>query len=312
MATSKTAEERAARAARRRLTKEAPAVKEPLDSSSPDLVDLLTTSAPVLDIWSASGSRPLPKEAVLDVAMGGTSEVVVENTFISCELDRLIEASPSSATVLDIITASGSRPLPAVADLNVKVVGEDASEIVEVDFELNQLIEASPSSATVLDIITASGSCKEDSAEDIEAFKEVTLAEEEEEAFSREATFSEEIIAIIATPDDALNNPIANHLYQDSLDQGPSASFHGNYQGSQAGQDVTSNTRHRKAYISPALLWLEEEGLPTAEMEAMDVVNALGGKMDKETVMRRAMEKWKRMSLEEKAIWRARANANQK
>ena len=44
----------------------------------------------------------------------------------------------------------------------------------------------------------------------------------------------------------------------------------------------------------------------------MDVVNALGGKMDKETVMRRAMEKWKRMSLEEKAIWRARANANQK
>ena len=70
--------------------------------------------------------------------------------------------------------------------------------------------------------------------------------------------------------------------------------------------------RHRKAYISPALLWLEEEGLPTAEMEAMDVVNALGGKMDKETVMRRAMEKWKRMSLEEKAIWRARANANQK
>ena len=82
----------------------------------------------------------------------------------------------------------------------------------------------------------------------------MTLAEEEEEAFSREATFSEEIIAIIATPDDALNNPIANHLYQDSLDQGPSASFHGNYQGSQAGQDVTSNTRQKYLSFSSALV----------------------------------------------------------
>ena len=65
--------------------------------------------------------------------------------------------------------------------------------------------------------------------------------------------------------------------------------------------------RPRKAYLSPALIWLEEEGLPTAEMEAMDMVRALGGEMDKVAVMRRAMEKWKRMSVEEKAVWRARA-----
>ena len=75
--------------------------------------------------------------------------------------------------------------------------------------------------------------------------------------------------------------------------------------------------RPRKAYLSPALIWLEEEGLPTAEMEAMDMVRALGGEMDKVAVMRRAMEKWKRMSVEEKAVWRARAkegkaNSNQK
>ena len=101
-----------------------------MDSSSPDLVDLLTTSAPVLDIWSASGSRPLPKEAVLDVAMGGTSEVVVENTFISWELDRLIHrlrhwtgSSTVSATVLDIIAASGSTPLPKEAVLDVAIGG---------------------------------------------------------------------------------------------------------------------------------------------------------------------------------------------
>ena len=63
--------------------------------------------------------------------------------------------------------------------------------------------------------------------------------------------------------------------------------------------------RPRKAYLSPALIWLEQEGLPTAEMEAKDLMK--GGEMDKEAVMKRAMEKWRRMSVEEKAVWRARA-----
>ena len=69
MAISKGSEERTARASRRSLAKAAPAAKEPqrkrarLDGSS-DLVNLLTTSAPVLDIIAASGSRPFPKEAM--------------------------------------------------------------------------------------------------------------------------------------------------------------------------------------------------------------------------------------------------------
>ena len=80
MAFLKSSEERTARAPRRGLAKDAPAAKEPqfkrarLDGSS-DLVNLLTTSAGVLDIFAASGSRPLPKEAVLNVPMGGASEV---------------------------------------------------------------------------------------------------------------------------------------------------------------------------------------------------------------------------------------------
>ena len=64
-------------------------------------------------------------------------------------------------------------------------------------------------------------------------------------------------------------------------------------------------SRKGKVYVSPALLWLEEEGLPTAEKEAHD--KAIQGEMDKEAVMRRAMGKWKRMSMEEKAVWRKRA-----
>ena len=60
--------------------------------------------------------------------------------------------------------------------------------------------------------------------------------------------------------------------------------------------------RPRKAYLSPALLWLEEEGLPTAEEEAKEK-----GEMDKEAVMSRAMGNWRRLSMEEKAVWRKRA-----
>ena len=88
-AISKSGEERAARATRRSLAKEAPSVTQPRvrflklgnlatqrqrDGSS-DLVNLLTTSAGVSDISAASGSRQLRKEAVLDVSMRGTSEV---------------------------------------------------------------------------------------------------------------------------------------------------------------------------------------------------------------------------------------------
>ena len=167
----------------------------------------------------------------------------------------------------------------------------------------------------------------------------MALASSEEafgEASTSKAAFLEEIAATTATTAGAENTsddglPIANHLCEGSLmDQGPSARF----QGSQVAQGVTPSTRQnylivfnnfvlrllcirpRKAYLSPALILLEEEGLPTAEMEAKDLMKALGGEMDKGEVMRRAMEKWRRMSVEEKAVWRARAkedaNTNQK
>merc|ERR1719290_931136 len=134
MAILKSSEERAARASRRGLAKDAPAAKEPqckrarMDGPS-DLVNLLTTSAGVLDIFDASGSRPLSKEAVLDVPMGGASEVVMEGTY---ELDRLIGASPASASVLDIMAASGGG-------------------YMEGTYELDRLIGASSASASVLD-----------------------------------------------------------------------------------------------------------------------------------------------------------------
>ena len=58
-------------------------------------------------------------------------------------------------------------------------------------------------------------------------------------------------------------------------------------------------------YVSPALLWLEVEGLPTAEKEAKE--KSFEGEMDKEAVMSRVMGNWRRLSVEEKAVWRKRA-----
>ena len=192
------------------------------------------------------------------------------------ELDLLLGASSTSASVLDIIAASGSRTLPEEA------------------FAGNNFAEEE----VVIDMT------------DVESSQYITKA----------AIFLEEI----TSPGAEGGLSIANHPYQ-----GPSAGFLGDDQSSLvAAQEATSGIRQkkifkkfaltllwfrpRKAYLSPALIWLEEEGLPTAEME----VKSLGGEMDKEAAMRRVMEKWKRMSVEEKAAWRRRAlekaNSNQK
>ena len=57
----------------------------------------------------------------------------------------------------------------------------------------------------------------------------------------------------------------------------------------------------RKVFISPALLWLEEEGLP-----ALKEVLAPGTEEEEEMV-RVALEIWKKMNAEEKALWRKKA-----
>ena len=72
--------------------------------------------------------------------------------------------------------------------------------------------------------------------------------------------------------------------------------------------------RSRRVYLSPALVWLEEDGLPTAEKEAKAMEKAIGVKMDEEEVKRRALLKWKMMRSEEKAVWRKKVEekANKK
>ena len=189
---SKSAEERAARAARRSLAKEAPDVKEPLSKrarldSSSDLVNLLSTSAPVRHILAASGSRHMPKEAevikcqelniffframphiydlYLKVSLeASNNEALGKDALkdISFELDHLLGASPASASVLDIIAASGSRTLPNVALAEVLSEDGEAGGSKIVDYQLDGLVEslmgAGPVTASILDITAASGS----------------------------------------------------------------------------------------------------------------------------------------------------------
>ena len=62
-------------------------------------------------------------------------------------------------------------------------------------------------------------------------------------------------------------------------------------------------SRPMKVFLSPALIWLEEEGLTKAEAENQ----VFGGEMEEEEFTRMAMEIWRKMGVEEKAVWRKRA-----
>merc|ERR1719167_1774936 len=300
MTISKSSEERAARAARRSLAKEAPAGKEPLSKrarldSSSDLINLLTTAAPVLDIFAASGSRPLPEKVLRKGAIKD----------VSYELDNLLEASPASASVLDIIAASASQTFPNGTFVEDAEAG--GSEIVgyQLDGLVGSLRGSGPGSASVLHIATAAGSSPLPNEAALKVALEDNFEEalvEEEDAFKDVPSEVDQLLGaspLCASVRHLLDTSTTWTLAEETQDQATSAGF------KDVDLDASASLRSRKAYLSPALIWLEEEGLPTAEKEAQD--KAVQGEMDKEAVMRRAMGKWKRMSVEEKAVWRKRA-----
>ena len=80
------------------------------------------------------------------------------------------------------------------------------------------------------------------------------------------------------------------------------------------GDLISLRFRSRKVYLSPKLVWLEEEGMAAAEREAKSMEKAVGVEMNEEEAERRALLKWKMMGSEEKALWRKRAEekANKK
>ena len=66
----------------------------------------------------------------------------------------------------------------------------------------------------------------------------------------------------------------------------------------------------RKVFISPALLWLEKEGLPSVvegRRSWASVAELAFGAVEEEEMVGIALETWKKMSVEEKAFWRKKA-----
>ena len=139
------ADERTARATSRSLAKEPESKKARLDTSS-DLASLLTTSARVLDIFAASGSRPLPEEASAKVAYCNVCQAVVN-------------ISPKVASV----------------DTLEKALEERAGAIKNVSHQLDLQLGTSAPSASIQDILAASGTSlpTEVHAVDTEAEEEV-------------------------------------------------------------------------------------------------------------------------------------------
>ena len=78
------------------------------------------------------------------------------------DLDQLLGAFPASASVLDIMAASGSRTLPNLALAEVLSEDGEAGGSKTVDYQLDGLVESlsgcGPVTASDLDIETGSGS----------------------------------------------------------------------------------------------------------------------------------------------------------
>ena len=73
---------------------------------------------------------------------------------VSFDLDHLLAASPTSASVLDIIAASGSSNLPNQAFAE----DDEAGSSMVVEYQLDALWGCGPVPASILDIIASSGS----------------------------------------------------------------------------------------------------------------------------------------------------------
>jgi len=293
--------ERNERAARRSILKEdkeedassAPASKKPR------LDQLLSWSTSILDILTASGRKSLPTffsedqetesgPGVLDIFDAKEDEEKVSKKPRLDLLDMQLSSS-NTTSVLDILTASGMKPLPTFSD-------ED------------QVIKDTESRPGVLDIFDAL-------AEDMEPAVEVVMEEDtvQEEVildpywFSGPPAMEENFSGPPATEENSMEKALLEEEDYCRKEEG----FLGSEAGAQA-KDNTHKTRSsRKVYLSPALVWLEKEGLPAAKREA----KALGVEVDEEGLMERALLKWKMMASEEKVVWRKRVeveSANKK
>ena len=212
-------------------------------------------------------------------------EEAVKN--VSHELDLQLGTSPASARILDILAASGSRPLlkEAVGIGAVAAPLRGSLEMV-MEEEVSDLASEEVTGPTtileeIIAIATSGAEGPSDGPPTVTNLTEGFLGHSSPSGSQMDAHH------FLAAQEDAPTSNRQSKTFFNSV----ALTFFSN--------------RPKKVFLSPAHLWLEEEGLPTAEREARD--KAFGGEMDEEGLTRRAMETWKRMSVEEKAVWRKRA-----
>jgi len=212
-------------------------------------------------------------------------------------LDLLDKLKPTSS-VFDILAASGSEPLHTLPEDH-----EVAMEALPTTLSEDQIInkEADTGNKAAGPLLALCFEPKEvPSSEDMEVAMKTTEG--------NAATLGE----IFETATDEIATTGAEEASSESFPIGDE-SFQADSQAPLGAMD-TSNTRSGKVYLSPALVWLEEEGLAAAEKEAKAMMKAVGVEVDEEEAERRALLKWKMMGSEEKAVWRKRAEekANKK
>jgi len=213
-------------------------------------------------------------------------------------LDLLDMLSSSTTSVLDILTASGREPLATPAEDQIT---KETTETESRPGVLN-IFDALPKDAlaedkeAVVEVVMEAEASKEESMEEV-------LLEEDFYCKKDEAATIEKILAITTSGAEEVSSDgggLGLHIADESF-----LSFDADaHQAPLAAEDTTSSTRSRRVYLSPALVWLEEEGLPNAERAARAMEKTIGVEMDEEEVMRRALLRWKMMGLEEKAFWR--------
>ena len=233
---------------------------------------------------------------------------------VSFDLDHLIAAFPTSASILDIITASGRSNLPNQAFAEDDEAGGSKIVGYQLDALLGSLWGSGPVPASVLDMAAASGSMPLPNEAVLKVALEDNFEEDlEEDAFNDVPSEVDRLLGASPLFGSVCNILVASGgktLPEESQEQAALAGFSDAncnlrqtqiYLFQELFLNFFSCLRPRKGYLSPALIWLEEEGLPSAEKEAVE------GEMDKEAVMGRALGKWKRLSVEEKEVWRKRA-----
>ena len=150
---------------------------------------------------------------------------------VSYELDHLLQASPASASILNIIAASGSLSFSNEASPVDNEAGGSKTVGYELDGLLGSLWQSGPGSASVLDIATAAGSSPLPNEAALKVASEDNFEEalvEEEDAFKDVPSEVDQLLGaspLFASVRHLLDTSTTWTLAEETQDQATSAGF---------------------------------------------------------------------------------------